>query len=360
MHASVDLLPELDDMLKNGPRDKRADALKRITGLFVGNAESYNDEHIRFFDDVFGRLIEEIETKARAELARRLAPIANAPAGVVRQLARDTDITVAGPLLTRSERLGETDLLEIARSRSQAHLLAISSRGDIGAAVTDVLVQRGDRDVVRAVADNARAKLSDGGFSMLVKRAESDGILAEKVGQRPDIPPRLFHHLLMQATEVVQSRLLAKAKPETVAEIRRVLTRISDEVGAGGVPRNYHNAMQAIRSIQQAGELNEPRLTEFAQSGQFEQTAAALSVLCGVPIEVVDRLLTGDRPDPVLILCKAMGFIWPTARAVITATPAGKAISSQGLDAAFANFERLMPTTASRVMRFWQLRQEAS
>jgi hypothetical protein len=80
-------------------------------------------------------------------------------------------------------------------------------------------------------------------------------------------------------------------------------------------------------------------------------------LLCGVPIETADRLMAGDRPDPILILCKAGGFGWITARAIIMSRPSAKGTSTPALDAAFANFERLSPSTAQRVVRFWQVRR---
>src|SRR5581483_11291507 len=217
MSGAESLIPELEDALQRGTREKRADTLKRITSLFVDGASNYNEDHLSLFDDVFGRLIAEIEAKARAELSSRLAPVENAPVNVVKQLAQDDDISVAGPMLKRSGRLDDADLLDIARKKSQAHLLAISTRSSIGEAVTDVLVKRGDMEVARTVADNKKARLSESGFSTLVKRAESDGVLAEKVGLRPDIPARMYRELLMQATEVVQKRLLARANPATAA-----------------------------------------------------------------------------------------------------------------------------------------------
>ncbi len=86
---------------------------------------------------------------------------------------------------------------------------------------------------------------------------------------------------------------------------------------------------------------------------------ASLELLCEVPIDVVDRLMGGDRPDPILILCKAAGWGWPTARAVILSRSHSKVVEP-GLDNAFSNFERLSPTTAQRVMRFWQARTTAT
>ena len=357
MAAAASLIPELERVLQQGSPERCAEMLTRITDLFIDGAIHFNADHVQLFDDVFSRLISDIETRARAELSQRLAPVDNAPAGVVRRLAYDDDISVAAPVLEQSHRLDESDLFEIASTKGQAHLLAISGRDGIGEAVTDVLVRRGDREVARTVADNMHARLSEKGFTTLVERAANDGVLAEKVGQREDIPPRLFRHLLLQATEVVQQRLLAKARPETAAEIRRVLAKVSEEIGARSAPRDYTQAHESVLALQREGKLNEAALGEYAKAGLFEETVVALSLLCSVPIDTVERLMAGDRPDPILILCKAAGFGWQTVRAIVLARPSGKTATNHSLDAAFTNFDRLSPATAQRVTRFWQIRQ---
>ena len=94
MGASLSLIPELEEVVQHGSRQKRVETLQRITALFLDGARSYNDQHVGLFDDVFGILIEEIEAKARAELANRLAPVSNAPVNVLRRLAHDDDIAV--------------------------------------------------------------------------------------------------------------------------------------------------------------------------------------------------------------------------------------------------------------------------
>jgi uncharacterized protein (DUF2336 family) len=356
MFAATSLIPELEEVLQHGSREKRAETLKRITSLFIDGAASFNEDHVQLFDDVFGHLIAEIETKARAELSRQLAPIDNAPLTVVQTLAQDDDITVAGPLLSMSSRLDDAALVEIAKSKGQAHLLAIAGRSKIAEAITDVLVKRGDREVARNVADNHHARLSQTGFSTLVKRAEGDGVLAEKVGQRPDIPPHMFRALLIQATDLVQKRLLSKARPEIAAEIRRVLAKVSREIGAKAAPRDYTEAQRTIAAMKQAGVLNENELASFAREQCLEETVVALSVLCAVPLDVVDRLISGDRADPVLILCRAAGFNWQTVRAIIMSRPGKHGTSTKGLEEAMTNFERLSMSTAQRVVSFWQVR----
>jgi uncharacterized protein (DUF2336 family) len=310
---------------------------------------------VAVFDDVIGYLIAEIEQKALAELARRLAPVPNAPANVVTKLANNDDIEVAGPLLKQAN-IAEPELIRIAESKGQQHLLAMASRPAVSEALADVIVARGDRDVSRSIATNAAARLSENAFTTLVKRAEQDSVLAERVGARTDIPPRLFRELLMKASDVVQKRLLATAKPETQAEIRKILAKVTDEVGVKAAPRSYTAALAAVREMHRAHKLTEAEVVAFATSGKYEETIASLAVLCSVPVEVVDRLMSGERADPVLILARAAGFGWPTVRAVICSRPGPKP-TSQTLDDAFENFERLTPATAQRVVRFWQVRQ---
>ncbi len=355
MAVPASLIPELEEVLQHGSAERRARTLQRITTLFLNGVDQFNEDHVALFDGVFTRLIAEIEIKARAELSNRLAPVSNAPIEAVRRLAKDDDITVAGPVLEQSPRVPEADLVDIARTKSQAHLLAISGRTAIAEAITDELVRRGDRHVVRSVADNRAAQLSDRSFTTLVDQSEEDGILAEKVGMRPDIPPHLFRDLLLKATEVVQQRLLAAAKPDTQAEIRRVMARVSNEV-ATATSRDFATAERTIEALRKSGQLNEAALVGFANAGQYEEMVAALSRLCVVPIDVVDRLMGGDRPDPILILCRSAGWEWPTVKALIMGRPGNRGSSSAGLDTAFSNFERLSPATAQRVMRFWQAR----
>jgi uncharacterized protein (DUF2336 family) len=353
MTAQASLIPELEAALQRGPA-KRRETLDRVTDLFLSGADRLSEQQVALFDDVIGRLIVEIETTVLADLAGRLAPVDNAPVAVVRSLARHDDIAIAGPLLRESRRLAEADLIEIARTREQGHLVAISRRAEVGEAVTDVLVRRGDHEVVRTVVNNQAARFSETGFAALVQRAGRDDVLAVQVGRRSDIPAPLFRKLVMQATGVVQARLLATARPERQAEIRRALARVADEVAArGGQQRDYAAAQERAAALQREGRLREEEIMQIAKAGKLEETVAALAALCRVPIDVVDRLIVGGRTDPVLILCKAMSFRWPTVSAVLSLRIG---VRSSSMESAQAQFERLSTSTAQRVVRFWQTR----
>ncbi len=355
MSAAALLLPELEAVVQRSSAEQRAETLLRMTSLFLDGVANFNDEHVALFDDVLGCLIAGVDATALAELARRLAPVSDAPAGVVRALANYDDIEVAGPLL-RQAKLADADLKFIAETKGQAHLLALSARQPISEELADILVARGDCEVAHSIAANQSIPLSENAFATLVKQAEQDSVLAEILSLRTDVPPHLFRQLLMQGSNMVQKRLRAQAKSESRTESEPA--EVSEDVAAERAPRDYTAALAAMRALHKDRQLGEADIAEFAARGQYEETIAALATVCEVPVEVVDRLMTGERAEPVLILARAAGFEWQTVRAIMAVRPGAK-LSHQTLDTAFENFERLSATTAERVVRFWQVRQGA-
>lgn len=109
---------------------------------------------------MLGQLVNHIESRAAVELSQQLAPIANAPAQTVRHLAAHDDIAVSGPILEKSERLSDDDLVSIAKTKSQAHLAKIANRLRLNETVTEVLVDQGDAEVADRLAVNAGAHFS--------------------------------------------------------------------------------------------------------------------------------------------------------------------------------------------------------
>jgi uncharacterized protein (DUF2336 family) len=359
MDAGKSLIVELEDAIQSGSKDKRVDSLRRITDLFVADAERLTDQQIDVFDDVLCHLIKRIEGKALEELSRRLAPIHQAPGDVIRTLARDDDIAVAAPVLTQSTRLSDSDLIDIANTKTQAHMLAISGRAQIATTVTDVLLHRGDRDVFHKLAGNSGAEFSENGFAKLVKHSERDEQLAEKVGLRLDVPLRLFRELLMRATEAVRARLMALAGPESRAQIQRVLAAISEDAQheAGILSQHdYAEAQERVLAMQKAGGLGEADVFEFAKAGRYADLVAALATLCATPLPLIENLLQSASREAILVPCKAAGLDWPTVRLILNSRSVGGAVSDQDIDAARTDYFKLSRNNAQRVLRFWQVR----
>src|SRR5260221_11635112 len=163
-------LQDFDDAVSRGTTESCLHAVRHATDLLI--AGRYSDDEISTFGEVIARLADEIEVAARAELATRLAHIDHAPVNIIHKLAFDDSIDVAGPILRESERLEAYALVANACTKGQSHMLAISERKTIEAAVTDVLVTRGNWDVANSVANNNGARLSEFGFLHMIQRAE--------------------------------------------------------------------------------------------------------------------------------------------------------------------------------------------
>lgn len=354
MTVAASLIPGLDDIDPH----RRAEAARKISELFLQGAAHFRADHVDLFDGVLTSLVPHTELEARADLAERLSLLANAPRGLVGQLAREDEIAIAGPLLRRSSVIDDKTLVEIARMNGQGHLLAMSERQKLSANVTDVMVRRGDREVVRRTAANAGAAFSQAGYSALIKRSAQDGVLTLAVGQRADLSSQQLKDLLAGSIDIVRRRLFEVVKPDRQSAIKQAMSQIT------GVPeqvesrRDFAPAQRTILALHGAGELNEGALLGFAKAYKYEESIAALSAMSAVKIATLDRLISGDRQDPVLVLGKAIGLEWATVRALILLRMGPNRVPSPtDIENTRVNFARLMPSTAERVVNFWQTKQ---
>jgi uncharacterized protein (DUF2336 family) len=357
MGRTLPLIDELEATLSAGNDARRVEILSRLTDLFVGAAESYSVEQVGVFDDVMARLVGAIEAKARAVLAQRLAPIANAPSGVIHLLAFDDDIAVAEPVLQLSQRLDDAALVANANIKSQRHLFAISRRQQLSEAVTDILVHRGDRDVVHSVAQNAGARFSDAGFQTLVVSAADDDDLATFVGKRGDIPRRHLLMLLAKASAAVRARLTTE-NPQAAALIDEVVADVASEMryGTRQASADFAAAQAAVEQLHRLRRIGEAEVLQYARERKFEETAIALSILCDTPIDVVERALLDPGAEIVLILAKVAELSAATTKALLLLRAADCGMSTKDLDQALASFNRLQPDTARRVLSFFRSR----
>jgi uncharacterized protein (DUF2336 family) len=353
-----DLFDELEHEFDRSTPNRRLAALWYATDtLLTGH---YSEDQIWMFGEVIDRLAAELEVNTRARLANRLSQSDKAPLQTVRKLACDDSIEVAGPVLRHSRRLNEETLTNIAGSKSQLHLRAIAQRESVTEGVTDVLVTRGDQEVVRVVANNAGARFSDTGFLQLMKRSENDSILVERIGQRKDIPRHLFIQLIAKASDEVKARLAAIA-PQAGTEIDRAVADATGEVQAkvGPASKEYFAAKKLLREMYRRGQLGESELLEFAKSKKLIETTVALSLLCGLPVDAAERALIGDDADMILIVAKSAGLSWPTAQALLLmASPKGMA--KPDMDAALHKFSRLSPSGARSVIAFFEERRRSA
>src|SRR5271169_4378052 len=364
--ANLSIIDEVETALSASSAEKRLETIKRVTGLFLSSAGSYQSEQIELFDDVLERLIKTIEIRAvadvsariaLAELSVQLAPVSQAPPSVVRRLARNDEITVAKPVLMESARLSVEDLIEVAQTKSEQHVLAIAGRWWLTEVVTDALLARRYPSVSRRIVNNPGARVSASGFAIVVAQAEFDPELAVETGIRVDLPPALRDQLLRSATETVRSRLLSRAPPYLFEEIRTAIAAV-----ASGVTRDMSKAhdfvaaKRIVASLSDKGELDEAALLGFAKQRKYEETIVALAQMSQSSIEVIRPLMQSLRHDGVLVPCKAAELSWETVNAVLESRFATGSMQPLELAKARRQFDAMTTENARSLLRFWQVR----
>jgi uncharacterized protein (DUF2336 family) len=347
------LIDELIDAVGTGDVKRRLRILLRITDLFAAGSRSYSGQQIALFDDVMRELAADIEVKARIKLAQKLAAMDNAPPKLVRALAFDDAIVVAGPVLSHSPQLSDDDLVENAASKSQEHLLAIAERLSVSEAVTDVLVERGDRRVVHKIVSNKGAHFSLAGYGKLTIRARNDRKLTLALGRRSDIPRQYFLKLLETASASVRTKLEAD-NPQAAEAIRETIDGLATTIQREVRDASQEHAM-AVRETNRrlrVSPISEASVHAPARSQEFEKTAVALARLGRFPLDLVERALLDEGEDMVLLLAKAAGCSWTTARELLLMYAANRALSAEDLTRSFERYKKLSQKTALSIVRF--------
>ena len=350
---SQTLISDLEKAVATRSADT-ARMLRRVTDLFFLNVGNYSADQLELYDGILKVLVAAVEVSARAELARRLAPVDNAPANTIRSLALDDAIEVAEPVLAQSNALDDDILTHCITIKGQEHLLAIATRKKLSETVTDQLVTKGDIEVLRTLASNPGAAISDLGFGILVKKGTDDDWLSERVARRIDLPEHHLRELISKASEIVRQRLIAD-----VPALREIIEEILPEsLPATGndtpdLCKDYRTAELVVKSQP----LTEARVNEFAKAQKLEEIIVSISQLSGLSAAEIDRLLMRTWTSPVAVILKAIGFHLTTVDAIYRSRLSnGEAIQGD-LSQIKAEFIALRRPTAERIMRFYGARK---
>jgi uncharacterized protein (DUF2336 family) len=358
--AVASLIDDIETSFRGASSERRATALRRVADLFREGADDFDEQQLGLFDDVLCELIKKIERQAIVELSNNIGRLPRAPSALTRQLSRHDDIDIAGPVLRHSPLLSDSELVEIAQTKSQSHLVAIATRRAVSESVSDVLIDRGNTEVLTTVAGNFGARLSTDGMGALLSKAESNGDVAAAVVRRADLSPEMFRKLLARASAAVQQRLLATRDSAMRARLQTVLQDISINLLRDTGQLNGKHEIRAAPQRDLDRTKLRSELHEYAAAGRLPETLTALGMLSGLAADTLRRLMSQGETDALLIVCKASELGWRAARAVIDL--AAKVRGETGWNSAeYLNpYTKITGDTAKRVLRFLSVRKVVS
>lgn len=355
-HSKLD---ELIALAHEPSSERRRELLREVTDLFFSTGGPHGPQEMSLFDGVLLTLSAEMEEQVRAELSERMSSAQTPPVELARGLAQDSAIAVAGPMLASSPALSEDDLIQVARTRGQAHLRLISTRPDLSEAVSDTVVERGDDETLGVLLRNADAPLSRQAAETVVDRAVKNPSLHGAVVDRQTLPIDLLNEMYFVVEARLRERILARNAEVDPAELEAALanSRLKLAERDGAMPSDYAEAVAHIRKLKAAGAMTPSVLASLLRHGERTRFVVALSELSGVDFHTARRIVDTQSLDALAIICKASDFdraLFLTF-AILILDPA----KSMGLAEEYGRrYAELPRETAMRTLRFWRMRRQ--
>jgi uncharacterized protein (DUF2336 family) len=139
--------------------------------------------------DILRRTAKDVEISVRITLAEELADDVKAPHELIVHFTND-DVEVARPLLLRSPKLSDEDLLRVISECSVEHHQIVAQRQNISETVTDVLSRAEPEAVLLALVQNTSARISPLAYDTLVEKSRSLPTLCEPLAGRGEAATR--------------------------------------------------------------------------------------------------------------------------------------------------------------------------
>lgn len=334
------MLRNLTRMPADMSSDSRRQLLNAVTDLFL-----LDDEPTELAKAHYGEIavhsLSHLGSADRKGYADQVAAVPSLPREVAVTLASDSDSDVARLVLKLSPVLTDSDLAAIAVSQSQHHLVAIAERARLSEGVTDILVQRGDRDVLQTVSANEGASFSESGFDRLLLRGGDDSSIAGALARRSDLSPQRAQRVLQivkqlnagSAEPTADGASLARQARQQRLEVKLLLADLTAKVR----------------------DLNDV-LVMLAEDDRAYHLAQVLAQAGGISTEQALRVLMQRDVSGIAVICRSLDVGLDTFRALLELRGRRLYFSSQDLDDALRDYKRLDAATADRTLRFLKLK----
>lgn len=322
---------------------RRAELLASITDLFGNAGAAVSPSTAALYCEIILGVFGAMHAVERAVLVERIAELSNAPAAVLQFLATQ-EIETAEPILRRSMAFADADLVALAERLPHDRLYAIAARPRLSEAVSDALLDRGDRAVLRLLAQNPGARFSQHGLTMLVDEA------TQTLAQRQDAAKA-------NGASDMRGQVLDIRSAPPVARSRRSFAKPSGKGVVIPLP------VRPLKSDDPAGINVEPSFNAVAEviatvaSGdRMLEVAGLLAEFAGLPVDMVSRMIAKPDTMPLAVLCKAAGVSVETFAAIATIRGRRHGHSEEAIGALVRGYQILGPDDVANTLRFLRAR----
>jgi uncharacterized protein (DUF2336 family) len=305
--CGADELRALEQLAKENSSEKRRELMCRLSDFLTDESDIFSDETIVLLSDILVSLVDQLDEPGRAELSRRVAPSRATPHKLARTLAMDESVNVAVPILEKSPVLRDEDLVEIAGSNSEEHVLAITRREHISGCVTDAIIDNGTMKVLRSVAENAGAEITHSGFRRLVEEAPWAEGLMQALSQRTDVPKAVVKSAIAKMPQSHRERLQrlwSEDAPRADLLVDQAAQKMS-EVRLNR-RRGLLEAKVAAKEIENGDLTIEEAVLQFARDERLREVAHVLACATKLPEKFIHGAMLRLDGGAIGMICRSV------------------------------------------------------
>ncbi|HEY4113807.1 MAG TPA: DUF2336 domain-containing protein [Rhizomicrobium sp.] len=290
---------------------RREDIYCAVASLYQTQGGVISDRERELMREILRRLTGEVEMAIRIAAAERIADDPQAPLDLILFLVDDT-IEVARPLILRSARLSDEELLRFVREADVARQAVCAQRPHIGETLTEVLAQSDAEPVLVALIRNATARIAEKSFALLVEKSRAIAALQEPLAQRFDLPPHLAGRMCEWVSEALKAHIVRHYQM-SVSAASQALTQATRIVQAPSQATDGSHKL--IEKLAAASQLKAGFLVRVLSQGQVDLFELAFAKLLELEPTRLKRLIYDGGPRSVALACRAVGIdkcVFPT------------------------------------------------
>jgi uncharacterized protein (DUF2336 family) len=283
----------------------RDDIYLSVASLFRSQGDFLSERERMLMREILMRLTRDVEMAIRISLAEALADDENAPIDLILLLC-DDKIEVARPIILRSRKLTDNDILKFVSDSSTAHQTAYAERPNIGEPVTAALARMDAEPVLVALVRNSTARITNSTFEALIEKSKTIATMQEPLARRDDLPSPLATQMCgwvsdaLKAYIVESHRITPEALAQALGQALRSVNAVKNEAS--------ESSRKLVDKLAAAGQLKAGFLLRVLHQGQLDMFEAAFAKIIDVDVPAIRRLLYENGPRPVALACRAAGI----------------------------------------------------
>lgn len=363
--AFEDFMGEGFEALQSDPTRTRTTLIRRLQDVVGLPSSRISPQERHIASDLLIEILRESDVPTRVRCAERMALLVDAPALLLRFLAKD-EIQVAIPLLEVSEGFDDSDLIAVANAptATSAHRLLIAKRKRVTEIVTDALVNFGEPDVVMTLLRNEGATFAHLAMEAATAMSKYAPQLTPFLLKRLELKPSQGLTLFWWAGPEHRKRIFQRFAVE-----RLTLLEAAQDLFARAAKDNWSDPL--VRKTLQFIERRQRNREAAARSpyGSLEGAIDALehemptreffkefSYLAGVKPMCGAQILSDFGGEAIAVLCKATGLKRSYLRSLWKGLRRPTEVNGEAVETwlrALYVYDTLSTNKAQTVLRYW-------